>query len=223
MKADPGKYLSLKQQLDSKQVTLVAVSKLQSVEAIRALYDLGHRDFGENYVQELFAKNQHLPGDIRSHFIGHLQSNKAKLLTGHVQLIQGVDSLRLLKEISRQALNKGIVQECLLQVHIAREESKFGLDEKELAEITGELFERMPGEYEGVKVRGLMGMASLADDEAVLVPEFRQLHRLFTDIGKLAPEGFDTLSMGMSGDYELAIRNGSTMVRIGSLLFGFRG
>ena len=128
-----------------------------------------------------------------------------------------------MKEISRQALNKGIVQECLLQVHIAREESKFGLNEKELAEITGELFERLPGEFEGVKVRGLMGMASLAEDEAVLVPEFRQLRRLFSETAKRAPAGFDTLSMGMSGDYELAVSHGSTMVRIGSLLFGARG
>jgi PLP dependent protein len=209
-------YESLRQKLDSLNVTLVAVSKLQPLERIQKLYDLGHRDFGENYVQELLFKKAQLPPDIRWHFIGHLQTNKVKQLIGHVQLIQGVDSLKLLKEIDRQALKKEIIQDCLFQVHIAKEETKFGFNEAELEEAWKEL-----SAYKNVRVRGLMGMASLDASEEETGREFLNLHRLFTKLGEGRKE-FDTLSMGMSGDYELAVKNGSNMVRIGSLLFGTR-
>ncbi len=215
----PSKYLPLKEKLDALGVTLVAVSKLQPVESIQKLYDLGQRDFGENYVQELLAKKERLPGDVRWHFIGHLQSNKVKQIIGHVQLIQGVDSLKLLKEIDKQAGKKGLVQDCLLQVHIAKEETKFGLNEEELEEMLED--SSLAGDHLGlpnVRVKGLMGMASLDAGEDEIAAEFSSLHILFKKLGNRV----DTLSMGMSGDYEIAIKNGSNMVRIGSLLFGAR-
>jgi pyridoxal phosphate enzyme (YggS family) len=213
-------YQSLKRQLDLLKVTLVAVSKIQPVEAIQKLYDLGQRDFGENYVQELLHKKEQLPAEIRWHFIGHLQTNKVKQLLGHVQLIQGVDSLKLLKEIDKQAGKLGIVQDCLLQVHIAREETKFGLSEEELNEIlaiSGHSGTDHIG-FPNVRVRGLMGMASLDAGEEEIAREFAQLGSLYKSLGNRV----DILSMGMSGDYEIAIKNGSNMVRIGSLLFGAR-
>jgi hypothetical protein len=224
MQQESSQYLSLKQKFDSLQVTLVAVSKLQPVEAIQKLYDLSQRDFGENYVQELLSKKGQLPQDIRWHFIGHLQTNKVKQLVGHVQLIQGVDSLKLLKEIDRQASKKGIIQDCLLQVHIAREETKFGFSEEELSGVWTELKE---GEWPHAglphaRIRGYMGMASLDAGEDDVAAEFENLHVLFKKASEQGKEAFNILSMGMSADHELAIRKGSTMVRIGSLLFGAR-
>ena len=204
-------YSRIKSDLDKKNVTLVAVSKTKPVEDIKALYDLGHRDFGENYVQELVDKAAQLPTDIRWHFIGHLQTNKVKYIAPLVQLIHGVDSLKLLKEIGRQAQKNNRSIDCLLQVHIAQEETKFGLDEKELATI-------MDSEpVKGTNVTGLMGMASFTNDQAIVQKEFHTLQTLFSKYAS-----FTTLSMGMSSDYETAIREGSTMVRIGSLLFGSR-
>jgi PLP dependent protein len=206
-------------------VQLVAVSKTKPAEDIRALYDLGQRDFGENYVQELTEKQQQLPADIRWHFIGHLQSNKVKQIISFVHLIHGVDSLRLLKEIERHAGAKGRVVDVLLQVHIAREETKFGLDPTELADLMSTL--RAPGiapsgvtPFPHVRVRGLMGMASFTEDPEGLRAEFRELKKLFDQYfaGADAP----ILSMGMSADYLIAIEEGSNMVRIGSLLFGKR-
>jgi pyridoxal phosphate enzyme (YggS family) len=214
-------YRSILEQLGS-AVQLVAVSKTRPAEDIRVLYDLGQRDFGENYVQELVDKQPALPADIRWHFIGHLQSNKVKYIIPFVYLIHGVDSLRLLKEIDRQAGKKGRVVDVLLQVHIAREESKFGLDPTELAEMMQEWRSGAGrGEYQHVRVRGLMGMASFSDDPAMAGEEFRGLKRLF-DTWFSAGEG-GILSMGMSADYMIAVEEGSTMVRIGSLLFGKRG
>lgn len=198
------------------QVTLVAVSKTKPVEDILALYEMGQRDFGENYVQELVDKTTQLPSDIRWHFIGHLQSNKVKFIAPFVQLIHGVDSLKLLKEIGKHAVKQNRILDCLVQIHIASEETKFGMDENELAE-TMKLV--VTGEIPGVRVRGLMGMASFTEDKQRVRNEFALLKRLYDQ--HLA-EGFDILSMGMSGDYEIAIESGSTMVRIGSLLFGSR-
>jgi hypothetical protein len=211
MSADKGVYQQILSEL-GENVRLVAVSKTKTAEDILALYAEGQRDFGENYVQELMEKKEQLPGDIRWHFIGHLQSNKAKYILSFVHLIQGVDSLKLLKEIGRQAVRVGRVADVLLQVHIAREETKFGFGPDELGEAMG-------GQWEGVRIRGLMGMASNTADTTVVRSEFRQLKALFD---RWFPAG-GVLSMGMSADYGVAIEEGSNMVRIGSLLFGRRG
>jgi hypothetical protein len=193
------------------------VSKTKPPADIKALYDLGQRDFGENYVQELTEKQQQLPADILWHFIGHLQSNKVRQIISFVHLIHGVDSLRLLKEIDKQAGAKGRVVDVLLQVHIAREETKFGLDPPGLADLMRELREHpLPN----VRVRGLMGMASNTEDPEAVRAEFGELKRLFD---QYFPDGeAPILSMGMSADYQIAIEEGSNMVRIGSLLFGKR-
>ena len=209
-------FLELTTELQSNQVTLVAVSKTKPVSEIRELYHLGQRDFGENYVQELAEKQSQLPPDIRWHFIGHLQSNKARFIVPFVHLIHGVDSFKLLKEISKQASKISREVNCLLQVHIAEEETKFGFDEAELAFAMKEISQNG---IQNIKVRGLMGMASFTDDIIKVRSEFARLKKLF-DV--YAGNQFDTLSMGMSGDFEEAIADGSTMVRIGSLLFGAR-
>lgn len=212
-------YHQLKAGFDSNGVTLIAVSKTKPVEDIRELYDMGHRDFGENYVQELVDKFAQLPKDIRWHFIGHLQTNKVKLIAPFVQLIHGVDSLKLLQEINKQAAKAGRVQDCLLQVHIAQEETKFGLDEEELNAIIS-LYKNFPS----VRICGLMGMASFTDNMNAVQLEFRELKRLFDHHAKHRTLNIQlqTLSMGMSADYKLAVEEGSNMVRIGSLLFGER-
>lgn len=201
-------------------VTLVAVSKTKPVEDIKALYDLGQRDFGENYVQELVEKQPQFPADIRWHFIGHLQSNKVKYIAPFVHLIHGVDSFSLLKEINKQGAKNNRVIDCLLQVHIAREETKFGLSDSELAQVMQEA-SALPH----VRLCGLMGMASFTDDLQKVGEEFRHLKLLFNQCAQTTPVSnshWHILSMGMSSDYPLAIREGSTMVRIGSLLFGAR-
>ena len=211
-------YQQIVQELQQANATLVAVSKTKPVEDIRELYALGQRDFGENYVQELTEKQPQLPADIRWHFIGHLQSNKIKFIAPFVHLIHGVDRLSLLEEINKQALKQQRVIDCLLQVYIAREETKFGLDETELDQIISEV---QQGAFPGVQICGLMGMASFTDHEAQIRSEFQQLHSLYTKYSKLHPS-FQYLSIGMSGDYQIALAEGSTMVRIGSLLFGAR-
>jgi pyridoxal phosphate enzyme (YggS family) len=215
-------YQRIRQELDAKQVTLVAVSKIQPVESILKLYEMGQRDFGENYVQELVDKQTALPKDIRWHFIGHLQSNKVKFIAPFVQLIHGVDSFKLLKEINKEASKNNRVIDVLLQVHIAQEETKFGLNEEELNLIIQE-FENL--KMSNVRICGLMGMASFSDDMEKVRREFQYLKMLFTkSAGKFTihHSPFTILSMGMSGDYTIAIEEGSTMVRIGSLLFGAR-
>lgn len=208
-------YKGLIEELKRK-ATLVAVSKIKPVEDIQALYDLGQRDFGENYVQELMDKAEKLPKDIRWHFIGHLQTNKVKYIAPFVHLVHGVDSLNLLKEINKQAVKNNRVIDCLLQVHIAEEETKFGFDAQELQYLLPVLHE-----WKNVNIKGLMGMASFSDDEQKVRREFRQLKALF-DIATTSDQQFGILSMGMSGDYKMAIEEGSNMVRIGSLLFGAR-
>lgn len=216
-------YQTLSTELQAAGVTLVAVSKLKPVEDIMALYSAGHRDFGENYVQELIDKEGRLPKDIRWHFIGHLQSNKVKYIAPFVHLVHGVDSLKLLEEINKQGRKAGRRIGCLLQVHIAKEETKFGLNEEELDQALNKL-QADPTLFDHVEVQGLMGMASFSDDEQVVRSEFRQLKALFDrhisiDLPCIR---FRILSMGMSGDYRMAIEEGSNLVRIGSLLFGAR-
>lgn len=210
MPVNKSNYERIQKELQAKAVTLVAVSKTKPVEDILELYELGHRDFGENYVQELVDKEAQLPKDIRWHFIGHLQSNKVKYIAPFVHLIHGVDSFKLLQEIDKQAKKQNRIIDCLLQVYIAKEETKFGLAENELAEV-------LMSELVNARVCGLMGMASFSDDMELVRSEFRYLKTLFDKQPKL-----QTLSMGMSGDYTIAVEEGSNMVRIGSLLFGER-
>jgi hypothetical protein len=221
----PSKKMSINQEayreirnVLGEKITLVAVSKTKTAEDILALYNEGQRDFGENYVQELIDKHAQLPKDIRWHFIGHLQSNKVKHIIPFVYLIHGVDSLRLLKEIDKQAAKTGRVADVLLQVHIAREETKFGLDAEELEQVVTTV-SGASGDWANVRLRGLMGMASNTEDVSAVSGEFHQLKVL---LDRWFPSGA-ILSMGMSGDYQLAVKEGSTMVRIGSLLFGKRG
>jgi pyridoxal phosphate enzyme (YggS family) len=222
MAVDTEKYKAIIDELKGK-ATLVAVSKTKPVEDILELYQLGQRDFGENYVQELADKFEQLPKDIRWHFIGHLQSNKVKQVAPIVHLIHGVDSIKLLQEINKQAQKNNRVMNVLLQVHIAREETKFGLDEKEL----DALFDPAGNELtalQHISIRGLMGMASFTEDTAVVDNEFHYLKSLFDKYAKfqIPNSQFHALSMGMSNDYRIALAQGSDMVRIGSLLFGAR-
>ena len=215
-------YKEISVELKKKNVTLVAVSKTKTIADILELYNLGHRDFGENYVQEIVEKYAQLPKDIRWHFIGHLQSNKVKLIAPFVSLIQSVDSEKLLKEINKEAKKNNRKIDCLLQVHIAKEETKFGLDEKELEVLATDYTEDT--DYKNISIRGLMGMASFTDDEKVVKKEFQSLKSLFDKPSSFGhqPSAFSILSMGMSADYKMAIEEGSNMVRIGSLLFGKR-
>ena len=216
-------YLQLSGLLKSQRVTLVAVSKTKPAADIEEMYALGQRDFGENYVQELVEKQAMLPSDIQWHFIGHLQSNKVKYIAPFVYMIHGVDSLKLLQTINRQGAMQNRKIRCLLQVHIAVEETKFGLDHMELMNLLQEISGEHPLEH--VQICGLMGMASFSDDPQKVRAEFKKLKSLFDDVKEkffYHDDQFSVLSMGMSGDYPIAIEEGSTMVRIGSLLFGSR-
>ncbi len=207
------------------KTTVVAVSKMQPVEAIMQLYRFGHRDFGENYVQELIEKQLLLPADIRWHFIGHLQSNKIKYIAPFIHLIQSVDSFKLLMEIDRQGKKIGRQIRCLLQVHIAAEETKFGLHEEELDElVTGMNRAAEVKELSHIKVAGLMGMASFSDDPETVRAEMKYLSVLYDKYSPIRTPNFifQYLSMGMSSDYTIALEEGSNMVRVGSLLFGNR-
>ena len=223
MLIDSLRYSEIAQLLGQKKVTLVAVSKTKPVEAIQEMYGLGQRDFGENYVQELVEKQIQLPGDIRWHFIGHLQTNKAKYIAPFVHLIHGVDSLKLLREINKQAQKAGRVIEVLLQVYIALEESKFGWDEDELHQLLSSDPEKLK-ELKHIKITGLMGMASFTEDMNRVRTEFRRLKTIFDTYAGVSSENVHIriLSMGMSSDYPIALEEGSNMVRIGSLLFGAR-
>jgi pyridoxal phosphate enzyme (YggS family) len=221
MSVNKEEYQQIKTALDFKKTTLVAVSKTKPIEDILELYNMGQKDFGENYVQELVDKAAQLPKDIRWHFIGHLQTNKVKLIAPFVQLIHGVDSLKLLKEINKEGQKNNRILDCLLQVHIAKEESKFGLDANELNFVINQLADL---KMVNIRICGLMGMASFTEDMNLVKQEFRSLKKIFdhhakTETGHLK---FETLSMGMSSDYRIAIEEGSNMVRIGSLLFGKR-
>lgn len=218
------KYQQLVDSL-GKKTTLVAVSKLQTVDAIQQLYRYGHRDFGENYVQELVEKQLLLPNDIHWHFIGHLQSNKIKYIASFIHLIHSVDSFKLLLEIDRQGKKIGRRINCLLQVHVAMEETKYGLFESELDElVNGMMRAGELNQLNNIKICGLMGMASFSEDENKVRAEFKYLSTLYDKYSHINTHNFHfhKLSMGMSSDYRIAIEEGSNMVRIGSLLFGSR-
>ena len=202
-------------------VTLVAVSKTKPVSDLMQAYDAGQRIFGENKIQEMVDKYEQMPKDIQWHMIGHVQSNKVKFMAPFVSLIHGVDSLKLLQEINKQALKNDRIIDCLLQIHIAEEESKFGLDENELNEL---LSSPEFKEMKNIRILGLMGMATFTEDQKQIKKEFTHLKSIFDSIKELNKENCNltTVSMGMSGDYQLAIECGSTMVRIGSSIFGGR-
>ncbi len=204
------------------QVTLVAVSKTKPVEMIQAAYDAGQRDFGENKAQDMAAKYPQLPKDIRWHFIGHLQTNKVKYIAPFVSLIHAADSLKVLKEINKQAAKHNRVIDCLLEFHIAREASKFGLDLPSAEEILKtEEYRQM----KNIRLCGVMGMATYTDDTEQIRSEFRRLKSIFHFLKENYFAGavhFKEISMGMSGDYPIAIEEGATLVRIGSKIFGAR-
>ncbi|MAB95316.1 MAG: YggS family pyridoxal phosphate-dependent enzyme [Flavobacteriales bacterium] len=207
---------NLKKLLNSipKEITLVAVSKTKPISDIFVAYESGQRIFGENKVQELEMKHTKLPSDIKWHVIGHLQSNKVKYIAPFISLIQAVDSLKLLKEINRRAKQNNRIINCLLQVHIASERTKFGFEINEINEILDE-----SNKLENICIKGLMGMATFTEEKSQLNSEFTKINNLFK---KIKNKKINTLSIGMSGDYELAINNGSTMIRIGSTIFGNR-
>ena len=202
-------------------VTLVAVSKTKSIQDIMEAYEAGQRVFGENKIQEMTEKWQQLPKDIQWHMIGHVQRNKVKYMAAYVSLIHGIDSLRLLKEIEKQAIRQQRVLEGLLQIHIAEEDTKHGMTEEEaFALLTSEAFKAM----KHVKIKGLMGMATFTDQEQQIKKEFLHLKSVYDSLKSISHENCDlsVLSMGMSGDYNIAMACGSTMVRIGSSIFGER-
>lgn len=223
MSVNKEAFYNLKSKMDVSKALLVAVSKTKPNEDIETLYALGHRDFGENYVQELIKKNQELPSDIHWHFIGHLQSNKIKQIAPFVHLIHGVDSLKLLEVIDKEGKKLGKKINCLVQVHISKEETKFGFDVIETRQVLTHYF--IENKYSYVNLCGLMGMASFTEDKKLVHQEFSGLKSLFDEIKEMKGADtslFNTLSMGMSGDYGLALENGSTLIRVGSLLFGSR-
>ena len=213
----------LNEELNRAGVTLVAVSKTHPVEVIKDFYDKGQRDFGENRVQEITEKQEQLPEDIRWHFIGHLQSNKVKYITSFVHLIHSVDSAKILKEINKRAKNDGRRIDCLLQFKIAEEDTKYGLTLEDARNLlSSDRYKKM----EHVRITGVMGMATFTDDEEQVRTEFRRLKHIFDTLKSeffADTDHFREISMGMSGDYQPAIEEGSTMVRIGSLVFGERG
>ncbi len=209
-------YQQIKKSFGGKQVQLVAVSKTKPIEDIQGYYDMGQRDFGENYVQEFVEKVPALPADIRWHFIGHLQRNKVKLVIPHVYLIHGVDSERLLSEIQKEAAKANLRVNVLLQLFVAQEETKFGFDLSEFEGIIADL-----SRWPNVNVLGVMGMSSVTENTEQIRSEFKALKQASDRLVALYPAA-NILSMGMSGDYLLAIEEGSNMVRIGSTLFGAR-
>lgn len=209
-------------ELNSFNFKLIAVSKNHPVSSIQQIYQTGHLDFGENKVQELTEKAEQLPKDIRWHMIGHLQRNKVKYIAPFICLIHSVDSFKLLQEINKEALKNNRIIDCLLQIHIATEESKFGLSEIELFEILGSAELRL---LKNIKLKGLMGMATNTDEETIVRSEFKGLKTLFEKC-KVRFKGenvdFMELSIGMSSDYKIALEEGSTLIRIGTAIFGNR-
>jgi pyridoxal phosphate enzyme (YggS family) len=213
---------SLKNETTGKKVSLLAVSKTKPVEDVKQAYDAGQRLFGENMVQELLEKYEHLPTDIQWHLIGHLQSNKVKYIAPFISMIQSVDSLKLLQEINKHAEKHKRVIDCLLQIYIADEETKFGLGFDEAIELLrNEEFATL----KNIRIRGLMGIATNTDNKKQIKDEYYELKTFFDGIKQSffrKDAAFDTLSMGMSSDYRIAIEQGSTMVRLGSTIFGQR-
>jgi hypothetical protein len=204
------------------RVKIIAISKTRSPANILEAYNTGHRIFGENRVQELSEKIGILPKDIQWHMVGHLQTNKVKYIVPFVSLIHSIDSLKLLTAVNNESLNNDKTQDCLFQVHIASEETKFGLSEAELWSLLGSQEFR---QLRNIKIIGLMGMATFTDRESVIREEFRNLSRIFNEVKSNFFSGnnsFHELSMGMSGDYRIAIQEGSTMIRVGTIIFGDR-
>lgn len=210
---------TIKSQLPS-NVTLVAVSKTKPVSDLMEAYNAGQRIFGENKIQEMTEKWEEMPKDIQWHMIGHVQTNKVKYMAQYVSLVHGVDSLKLFKEINKQAKKHNRVIDVLLQMHIAEEETKFGLDENELDEILKQV-QQNKSKFENIKIVGLMGMATFTENQTQIKKEFQHLKSIFDKVNSDQIQ-LKTLSMGMSGDYKLAIECGSTMIRIGSSIFGSR-
>jgi len=216
---DSSQIQNLMQIILHKNATLVAVSKTKSIDEIRMVYDCGQKIFGENKVQEIILKQKELPQDIKWHMIGHLQTNKVKLIAPFISLIESVDSEKLLAEISKEAQKNNRTIDCLLEIKIAKEETKYGLILSEAKKIIEKYRNNL---FPGIRICGLMGIATDTDDRETTRAEFNGLFELYKEFKKLKFEGFDILSMGMSGDYELAIEEGSNMVRIGSAIFGKR-
>ena len=214
----------MKKKFLNKNFTCVAVSKTKSEKSIKKLYDFGYRHFGENKVQELIIKNKGLPKDIHWHMIGHLQTNKVKMIVPFVYLIHSVDSLKVLSKINRESEKIGKKTNCLIQINISNEESKYGFSINEIKDI---FINNDLNNFNSIIIKGLMGMASFSDDKLLIKNEFKNLKNLYKLIKNNFERNnnnidFDTLSMGMSNDYEIALNEGSNMVRIGSLLFGKR-
>lgn len=217
-------FKTILKKLKSVNAELVAVSKLKPVADIQMFYDLGQRDFGENYVQELAEKQSQLPSDIKWHFIGHLQRNKVKYIAPFVHLIQSVDSFSLLSEINKQAQKHQRIISCLLQMHVTNEATKTGMTDKDLLEFMN-YYEAQKTNLKNVRIIGMMGMATLTEDQEQIRKDFKNLKSAFEFAKEsyfLFDENFKTLSMGMSDDYEIALEEGSNMIRVGSLLFGQR-
>ena len=213
---------NLKSQTDSQKVTLVAVSKTKTVAEVMEAYEAGQRVFGENMVQELVEKQEQLPKDIEWHLIGHLQSNKVKYIAPFIAMIQSVDSLKLLQEINKQALKNNRIIDCLLQIYIADEETKFGLGFDEAIEL---LRDEALSTLKNIRIRGVMGIATNTDKEKQLKDEFYELKIFFEGLKQSffrKVDSFNIVSMGMSSDYEIAIEQGSNMIRVGSTIFGGR-
>lgn len=213
---------AIKEELGNSKVRLIAVSKTKPVESITEAYNAGQRIFGENMVQELVEKYEKLPKDIEWHLIGHLQTNKVKYIAPFISMIHSVDSLKLLQEINKQALKNDRVIDCLLQIYIADEDTKYGLDFAEVIELlrTEEI-----SQLKNIRIRGLMGIATLTDNQRMIREEFYELRTLFTGMKETffrKEASFNEISMGMSGDYKIALEQGSTMIRLGSTLFGVR-
>lgn len=211
-------YNDLRQQVPD-HITIVVVTKLQKPERIKELYDISHRDFGENRVQELINKKNFLPDDIRWHMIGHLQTNKVKYIAQFIHLIHSVDSLKLILEINKQAKKFNRIVDCLLQFHIAQEETKFGFSFEEACQV---LEDPQYHECQNIRICGVMGMATLTDNQQQIRKEFRNLVNIFHSLKKTyfsTKEYFREISMGMSSDYKIAIEEGATILRIGSLIF----
>ena len=204
---------TIKDEID-KKVKIVVVSKTRSKKEILDIYNKDHRDFGENKVQEILEKHEKLPNDIRWHFIGHLQTNKVKYIIPFISLVHSVDSLKLLKEINKRAKAKNKIINCLIQVKIANEESKYGFKINEISDVMS-----YASELEHILIKGLMGMATNTDNNNLIDKEFKLLN---TEFKKYKSKIFNVLSMGMSNDYKLAINNESNLIRLGSIIFGIR-
>ena len=207
----------MKDILHNKDFTCVAVSKTKPIKEIQKIYDLGHRDFGENKVQELEHKYHNLPKDINWHMIGHLQTNKVKKVIPIVSLIHSIDSIKLLKIVNKESKKINKVTNCLIQINISQESTKYGVDNNEIDFLNKSFLK----EYENIKIRGLMGMASFSNEENIVKSEFENLNKIYNNV-KNSINNIDILSMGMSNDYKLALEAGSNMVRIGSKIFGAR-